>query len=55
MQLEIIRRQFAKMRITIPFEIEAKIEESEKFTKELKRKLSPQLPYEKRLTLDQLR
>ena len=39
-QMDTIKRQFAKMRIDLPPEVEAKIELAEEFSRQIKKKLS---------------
>jgi hypothetical protein len=43
------------MRIELPDFVESCIEATEEFSRQIKKKLSSQLPAEKRLTLDQLK
>jgi hypothetical protein len=39
-QMDLIRRQFSKMGIELPIELEQKIEDAEEFSKAIKKKLS---------------
>ena len=54
-QLEIITRAFVRMRIMLPDDINQLIQAAEEFSKQIKKRVNPQVPAEKRLTLPQLR
>ncbi len=50
-KLEIITRAFVRMRIMLPDEIHKLIQAAEEFSKQIKKRVNPQVPAEKRLTL----
>ena len=52
--LENFRRSFTRMRIEIPDDIKVLISAAEEHSRLIKKKVNPQSPFEKRLTLVQL-
>jgi len=53
--LEIYKRQFEKMRIQFPEDVDRKVKDAEEFSRTIKKKLSAQLPQERRASLSQLK